>query len=132
MLVEDNASFRKAVRDDLLSRFSSLKVIEASNGEEALAAAASDPADLTFMDISLPGKNGVRITGEIKALRPDSIIIMLSGYDFADYRKASLQAGANSFIGKDSETLAAQILTVVSCLHGAKAVGRSRPGCLLI
>ena len=43
MLVEDNASFGQAVRDDLLSRFPSMKVIEASNGEEAFKGLASNP-----------------------------------------------------------------------------------------
>jgi DNA-binding NarL/FixJ family response regulator len=132
LLVEDNASFRKVVRDELLARFSSMKVIEASNREEAFKGLTSFPADLIFMDISLPGQNGIMLTKQIKTLDQDIVVVMLSGYDLDDYRKAAVQSGANGFLGKDSVGLAAQISTVVSCFHGAKEAGRSKPGCLLI
>jgi DNA-binding NarL/FixJ family response regulator len=132
LLVEDNASFRNVVRDELLARFSSMKVMEASNGEEAFKGLTSFPADLISMDISLPGQNGIMLTKEIKTLNQDIAVVMLSGYDLDDYRKAAVHSGANAFIGKDSEELAAQISTVVSCFHGAKEAGRSKPGCLLV
>jgi two-component system response regulator EvgA len=132
MLVEDHAAFRNMVRDDLLSRFSAIKVIEASNGEEAIKGLASNPADLIFMDISLPGQNGIMLTKEIKGDNQNPAVIMLSEYDLDSYRKAALQSGANGFIGKDAVDLAAQISTVVSCFHGAREAGRSKPGCLLV
>ena len=132
MLVEDHASFRKVVRDDLLSRFPAIKVIEASNGEEAFKGLASNPTDLIFMDISLPGQNGLMLTKEIKSDNQNPAVVMLSSYDLDEYRKAAFQFGANGFIGKDSVDLAAQISTVVSCFHGAKEAGRSKPGCLLV
>lgn len=132
MLVEDNASFRNAVRNDLFSRFPSMKVMEASDGQEAFKNLASNPADLIFMDISLPGKNGILLTKEIKADHENTAVVMLSGYDLNDYRKAAFQSGANGFIGKDSVDLAAQISTVVRCFLEAKEAGRSKPGCLLV
>ncbi len=132
MLVEDNVSFRKMVRDDLLSRFSPIKVIEASNGEEAFKELASNPTDLIFMDISLPGQNGIVLTKEIKTLNQDTAVVMLSGYDLDVYRKAALEVGANGFIDKDSLGLAERISTVVGCFHGAKEAGRAKPGCLRV
>ena len=132
MHVEDNVSFRKMVRDDLWSRFPAIKVIEASNGEEAFKELASNPTDLIFMDISLPGQNGIILTKEIKADNQDVAVVMLSGYDSNEYRKAALQSGANGFISKDSVDLVGQISRVVSCFHEAKEMGRSKPGCLLI
>jgi DNA-binding NarL/FixJ family response regulator len=132
MLVEDQASFRKVVRNDLLSRFPSMKIIEASNGEEAFKELASNPADLILMDISMPGQNGIMLTKEIKADNQSPAVIMLSGYDLDAYRKAALESGANGFIGKDSVGLAKKISTVVGCFHRRKEAGRLKPGCLLI
>jgi DNA-binding NarL/FixJ family response regulator len=132
MLVEDNAAFRSMVRDELLSRFPSMKVIEASDGEEAFNGLASNPTDLIFMDISLPGENGIMLTKEIKADNQNPAVVMLSGYDGDEYRRAALQSGANGFIGKDSVGLAEKISTVVSCFHVAKEAGRLKPGCLLV
>lgn len=132
LLVEDNASFRKMVWDDLLSWFSSIKVMEASNAEEALNALASDPPDLIFVDVSLPGQNGINLTKEIRTFKQDPVIVMLSSYDFEGYRKAALQSGANGFIDKHSADLAGQISTAVSCFHRAKEAGRSKPGCFSV
>ena len=132
MLVDDHAPFREMVRDNILSRFSLTNVIEASNGEEAFKGLASYPIDLTFMDIGLPGQNGLLLTQKIKSDNRDNVVVMLSGHDLDAYRKAALQSGANGFIGKDSVDLMAQISTVVSCFHGAKEAGRSKPGCLLV
>jgi DNA-binding NarL/FixJ family response regulator len=132
MLVEDNVSFRQVLRDELLSQFPSMKVIEASNGEEAFKGLASYPIDLIFMDIGLPGKNGLVLTKEIKTLNQGTAVVMLSSYGLDEYRKAALQTGANGFIGKNSAGAVAQISTVVNCFHGAKEVGRLNPGCLLV
>lgn len=131
MLVEDNATFREAVWDDLLSRCPFMKVSEAKDGEEARVRFFSDFLNLVFMDISLPGQNGIALAKEIKALYRDLIVVMLTGYSLDVYRKAAFAAGANGFIDKGSADLAAQILAVVNCLHAAKEAGRSKPGCLL-
>lgn len=132
MLVEDHVSFRQVLRDDLLSQFPSMKVIEASNGEEAFKWLASYPIDLIFMDISLPGQNGLKLTKKIKSDNQGPAVVILSSYDLDEYRKNLSQFGANGFIGKVSADAAAQISTVVSCFHGAKETGRSKPGCLLV
>jgi DNA-binding NarL/FixJ family response regulator len=132
MLVEDNASFGQAVRDDLLTRFPSMKVIETRNGEAAFKGLASDAPDLIFMNISLPGQNGITLTKEIKTLNQDTVVVLLSDYDLDAYRAAAFQAGANGFIDKESVDSATPISTVVSCLYGAKEAGRLKPSCLLL
>jgi DNA-binding NarL/FixJ family response regulator len=132
MLVEDHISYRKMVRDDILSRFPSIRVIEASNGEEAVKGLASYPADLIFMDLSLPDQNGMLLTKAIKADNPNAAVVILSSYDFDAYRKAALQSGANGYIGKDSMNVAQQISTVITCFHGAEEAGRLNPACLLL
>ncbi len=132
MLVEDNISYRRIVRDDLLSRFPSIKVIEASNGEEAIEGLFFSPVDLIFMDISLPSQIGILLTKEIKIDYPNVTVVMLSGYDFADYRRAALRSGASGFIYKDSMNVGEQVSTVVACFHGAKRAGRLKPACLLL
>ena len=132
MLVEDNSSFRRVVRDDLLARFSAIKVIEASNGEEAIKELASNPADLVFLDISLPRQSGFMLAKAIKGHNQNTAVVFLSSYDLDAYRKAAFEVGANGLIVKDSVDLGAQISTVVKCLYEAKEAGRSKPGCLLV
>ncbi len=132
MLVEDSVPSREVVRDQILSQFSSVKVIEASDGKEAFKGRASYPTDLIFMDISLPGQNGIELTKEIKTGNQNVAVVMLSGHESDDYRKAAFQSGANGFIGKDSVDVEGQISRVVSCFLKTKEAGRLKPACLLI
>jgi two-component system OmpR family response regulator len=132
MLVEDFIFFREIVREELLSRFSPIKIIEASNGEAALRGLASYPIDLIFMDITLPGENGILLTKKIKASNKTVAVVMLSAFDLDHYRRAALESGANGFIAKASLDLFRQILTVVGCFREAKEAGRLKPYCLLI
>ncbi len=132
MLVEDNIFYRKIVQDYLFSRFPSIKIIEASNGEEALKGLFLNPIDLIFMDISLPNQIGILLTKEIKVDNPNVTVVMLSGYDFDVYRRAAFQSGARGYICKDSSNVGEQISTVVKCFLGAKGAGRLKPACLLL
>lgn len=59
MLVEDNPSFRQVVKNDLQDQFPSMDIIEAGDGVEAFQKIDSHPPNLIFMDIQLPGENGL-------------------------------------------------------------------------
>ena len=68
MLVEDNAIFRESLRDSLRLQFPSMEIAEAGNGQEALGKIDSLSPNLIFMDIRLPGQNGLELTEKIKKL----------------------------------------------------------------
>ena len=59
MLIEDSSSFRQLVKDHLKDQFPPMDVIEASDGVEAFQKIDGHPPNLIFMDISLPGENGL-------------------------------------------------------------------------
>jgi DNA-binding NarL/FixJ family response regulator len=128
MLVEDNIPFRQVFKGGLLSEFPSMRVIEAGNGEEAFKELASYPIDLIFMDIRLPGENGLELTRKIKAKYHDNPIIIVTSYDLPEYREAAIKCGADGFIGKnsiDTEIISAMI----KCHREAKQKGR-KPICI--
>jgi DNA-binding NarL/FixJ family response regulator len=128
MLVEDDIPFRQIFKGVLLSQFPSMQVIEAGNGEEAFKELASYPIDLIFMDIRLPGENGLELTRKIKAKHHDIPIIIVTIYDLPEYREAAIKCGAGGFIGKYSfniETISAMI----KCHQEAKRNGR-KPICI--
>jgi DNA-binding NarL/FixJ family response regulator len=107
-----------------------MEVIEAGSGEEALRRFASHPFDLIFMDIRLPGENGLEITRKIKANRQDITVIILTSYDLPEYRKAAIGYGANCFISKDSLKWE-DISTIVKCHQEAKQSDR-KPACVRV
>jgi DNA-binding NarL/FixJ family response regulator len=59
--------------------------------------------NLIFMDIRLPGENGLELTKKVKARYPKIIVIILTGYDLPEYREA-LSPYTDYFFSKDSTT----------------------------
>ena len=102
MLVEDSPSFRQVVKDNLQDQFPSMDIIEAADGAEAFQKIDSYPPNLIFMDISLPGENGLELTGKIKADYPDVIIIILTSHDSPEYKEAAMRYKADYFFSKGS------------------------------
>jgi DNA-binding NarL/FixJ family response regulator len=56
------------------------------------------------MDIRLPGENGLDLTKKIKMIYPDVTVVILTTYDFPEYRQAARQCKADHFVSKDSPT----------------------------
>jgi DNA-binding NarL/FixJ family response regulator len=100
LLVEDNATFRKSLKEMLALRFPRLEIGEASDGEEALQELGNINPDIIFMDIKLPGKNGLEVTRIIKKARSEVEVIIFTSYDIPDYREAAFDSGASYFFTK--------------------------------
>jgi len=100
MLVEDSSSFRKVVKVNLEDQFPSMSIIEAGDGVEAFQKIDAHPPNLIFMDISLPGENGLELTRRIKADYPNVIIIILTSHDSPEYREAAMRSKADYFFSK--------------------------------
>jgi DNA-binding NarL/FixJ family response regulator len=115
LIVEDDPTFRKMLKSILVSRFPSIAVNEAPGGIEAWNKISSTPPDLIFMDIRLPGENGLVLTGKIKELYPDVTVIILTNHDLPEYREVAQQNGAEYFLSKGS-TKPGEILELVESL----------------
>jgi YesN/AraC family two-component response regulator len=102
LLVEDNRTYREAFKKALCDHFRSLIVEEAKNADEALQKINAVPPHLIFMDIRLPGKNGLHLTQQIKKDYPNIHIAIVTGYDVPEYRQAAVQSGAEGFFVKES------------------------------
>ncbi len=102
LLVEDNRIYREAFKESLGDHFPSMVIDEAATGEEALQKINVQPPDLIFMDIRLPGMNGLKLTQKVKTEFPEVHIVVLTGYDLPEYRQAAIQYGADRFFVKES------------------------------
>lgn len=100
MLVENNASFRRLINLYLKSEFPSMNIIEAADGVQALKEIDSYAPDLIFMDIELPGENGLELTRKIKSIHPDIIIIIFTSHDLPEYREVAARNKADYFFSK--------------------------------
>jgi len=102
LIVEDNRIFREAFKKGLLDYFPSMVIEEAPNGEEALQKIKEGLPGLIFMDVRLPGINGLQLTQKVKKDFPDITIAILTDYDLPEYRQAAVQYGADRFYVKNS------------------------------
>jgi two-component system response regulator YesN len=112
LIVEDNDTFRHALRNLLHSRFPAVDLEEAQDGTDVMQKIDEFHPDLIFMDLRLPGESGLELTKQIKDEFPETIIILLTNYDLPEYRAAADESGANYFLGKGSST-AEEILELV-------------------
>jgi len=100
MLIEDSSSFRQAVKINLEDQFPSMDIVEAADGAEAFQKINDHLPNLIFMDISLPGENGLELTRRIKADYPKVIIIILTSHDSPEYRETAIRFKADYFFSK--------------------------------
>lgn len=117
LIVDDNAAFRTMLRRILLSRFPSMHIREAQDGNRAIEKIEKHPPDLIFMDVRLPGENGLQLTKRIKAAYPEIFIIVITSYDSPEYREAAFESGADSFVSKTVSTameILERVETIVS------------------
>lgn len=118
LVAEDSPIFRTLLRETLQSRFPTMEIFEAANGEEAMRQIVAHPPDLIFMDIKLPGENGLDLTARIKAKYPHVTIIVLTSYDTPEYREAAVKAKADHFLAKGSSSREGILTLVESVLRG--------------
>ena len=110
LLVEDNVSYRRILSDALLLHFPLIGVDEAGNGREALSKVEYQRPDLIFMDIQLPGENGLEVTKEIKRVYNDIVVVILTSNDLPEYRQQAFRNGADYFLSKGDDTCMDDIL----------------------
>ena len=122
LLVEDSSSFRQALTDALLRRFEAIDVAQAANGEDALMNLDALRPDMIFMDISLPGKNGLEATRKIKIRHANTRVVILTSHDSPEYRQQAFRNGADHFISKaDDSCLRAIIARVEMAMADKRA-----------
>jgi two-component system response regulator YesN len=102
LIVEDNAFFLQFLRETLRSRFPFLEIFEAADGREAMQKIEALHPEAIFLDLRLPGENGLELTKKIKARYPDIIVVITTNYDLPEYRKAAFESRADHFVSKDS------------------------------
>jgi DNA-binding response OmpR family regulator len=98
LVVEDDAAIRRGLVDAL--GFAGYATLEASEGVAALAAALSTDCDLLLLDLVLPGRDGLAILREIRAMWSKLPVIVLTARGSEDDRVRGLDLGADDYVVK--------------------------------
>jgi len=78
-------------------------VTQVEDGYQAIEAVRNTPFGLVFMDIKMPGINGVQTFREVKKISPNSVVVMMTGFAVEDLVKEALEEGAFTVIYKPFE-----------------------------
>lgn len=119
LIVEDDPDFAESLMIALGVRDCHVDV--ARTGEEAIRKFRSLCYDIAFMDIKLPGKNGVESLAEIRSFCPAAKIVMMTGFSEASLLNTALQAGAVDVLRKPFRLK--EMFGYIDRLHGGSPTG---------
>jgi len=104
VLVDDHKIVRQGVRP-FLQTLADIKVIaEADSGAAAVTAVEQYQPDVVLMDLEMPGDlDGIAATHQIRKLRPETQVIVVTSHHQDEYIFPAVRAGAISYLLKDVE-----------------------------
>lgn len=102
IIADDHAVVRKGLSQVLSDIGDVTSVDEVSNGQELLEKVSATDCDAVVLDISMPGKSGLDVLKDLKQLKPEIPVLVLSIYPENQYAERVLKAGASGYLTKDS------------------------------
>lgn len=100
LIADDHALFRDGLRQ-MLARSGEFEVVgEAGSAAEVLQALRRPDIDLLTLDLSMPGHSGIDLVRQVKALRPELPVLVLSMHAEDQYAVRAIAAGASGYLTK--------------------------------
>ena len=108
LIVDDNADVRIALSAVLRHAF---VVLEAPDGEKALALIAKEKPRLVLLDVSMPGLGGLEVLARARAHDPSLLVLMLTSRQDVDLAVRALTLGAAEYVTKpfDADYIRAEV-----------------------
>lgn len=119
LIIDDEDSIRFSLRGVLEDE--GHEVIEAGNGEQGLDFVENESPDLVFLDIWLPGMDGLRVLEKVRESHGDLPVIMISGHGNIETAVSAIKKGAFDFIEKPL-SLEKVVITASKALEFGKLV----------
>jgi DNA-binding NarL/FixJ family response regulator len=120
LVADDHAVVREGLVRVLSDQQDMRVVAEASNGDEAIAAARTTDPHVVLLDMRMPGLGGAAAIRKLRESCPRVRVLVLSMYEDPHYRRAALAAGAHGYLGKSSSS--DELVRAIRSLNAGQAV----------
>jgi len=113
---DDHTIVRQGLKQ-IVADIDDIEVVgEAGSGRETLGLLSKQDCDIVLLDITMPDKSGIEILKDLKKLRPELKVLMLTMHPEEQYAIRALRAGAYGYLTKESapDELVSAIRKVVS------------------
>jgi DNA-binding NarL/FixJ family response regulator len=101
LIVEDHDAMRALMREFVVGACPDCRILDARDGAQARMLVSQCRPKVVLMDIGLPDANGLVLAGEIKALHPETKVIVVTQHGEGHYREHADAAGAFAYVTKD-------------------------------
>ena len=102
LVADDHTVVRRGVLQILSEAADMIAAGEASTGREVVQAVLEDDYDVILLDISMPNGSGLEILKQLRALKPELYVLVLTMYPEEQYAVRALKAGAAGYLTKES------------------------------
>jgi two-component system nitrogen regulation response regulator NtrX len=102
LVIDDEAAIRDSMR--MILEYEGYEFLGAATGEEGIALADREAVDLVFLDIKMPGMDGLEVLGRLKAVGETLPVVMISGHGTVATAVEATKLGAFDFIEKPLAT----------------------------
>ena len=117
-LIEDDDEIRK-VYSYLITKGGDMNCSGFGDAESFMLSAADTSYDVAIMDVNLPGITGIECTKRLKALYPETLVMMFTVYENNEHIFSALEAGASGYLLKQSSP--SSIIEAIHELHAGGA-----------
>ena len=100
LCVEDDPVNRDLLKILIAQGFPDIELFAAENGKSGLELYIEKRPDIVITDIRMPLLDGIRMAGKIKAINPETIIIVISAYSDTGYMLDAIEIGVNYYVMK--------------------------------
>ena len=118
LVADDHALVREGLKQILSDIEDIGSIDEASTGEEVISRVNETEYDIVLLDISMPGRSGIEILKQVKELKPEQNVLILSMHPEEQYAIRCFKSGASGYVTKD--TSPAELISAIRQVYAGQ------------